>query len=130
MGPGADYAVIRVLPDSMRVAVPGGKGYVHQSLIMLDDDADSPPAARTGKTTGNPNLRRGPGTEYPVLTVLRPGVPLTMLGSEDDYVHVRADRTEGYIHQDFVQLKSPRTNGAIAPVNRGRTEEQLAPPSA
>jgi uncharacterized protein YraI len=140
-GPGTEHRVIQVLADGarvtvfdttgewMRVAVAGAEGYIHQSLIVLDDGVVVP-AARTGRITENPNLRSGPGGAYPVLAVLRPGMPVTVLGSENSYLRVRVAGTQGYVYEDYVRLDALDTNDSTPRPGPIHTDGQLAPLAA
>ena len=61
----------------------------------------------TGTTTVNLNLRQGPGTEFPVLALLPPQTPLDVLGGQSpqgDWLNVRAQGLEGWVHHSFVLL--------------------------
>jgi uncharacterized protein YgiM (DUF1202 family) len=63
----------------------------------------------TGVDAGNLNLRTGPGTSYPVITILTEGETLTVLsprvagaGSPGSWSKVaRADGTQGYINSIY-----------------------------
>lgn len=43
------------------------------------------------------NLREGPGLSYPIITTLKEGDILTSIGSQDDWIEVKADNYEGWV---------------------------------
>lgn len=55
-------------------------------------------------TNGSVNLRSGPGTEYEKLETLEKGTEIYVLEDSKDWVKVRANWKEGYIHKNYVEL--------------------------
>lgn len=50
------------------------------------------------------NIRSGPGDEFPILTVVKNGESLILLGESDDWVNVRMENgKEGWINRRFVK---------------------------
>jgi uncharacterized protein YraI len=55
-----------------------------------------------GTTTTRVNLRRGPGTDQPVLRVLDPGTPVTFDAVDGDWLQVQAAGQSGFVSSHFV----------------------------
>ena len=55
-------------------------------------------------------LRAGMGNQYKVITTLKTDASMEVLSDQDNYLYVRlADGTEGYVLQQYVTKKSPRS---------------------
>lgn len=55
-------------------------------------------------------LRAGMGNQFKVLTTLKTDASMEVLSEQDNYLYVRiADGTEGYVLQQYVTKKSPRS---------------------
>jgi hypothetical protein len=55
-----------------------------------------------GSTTTRVNLRIGPGTTTGVRRVLEPRTPLVIVEQQGDWLHVRADADDGWVHHKLV----------------------------
>ncbi len=82
----------------------------------------------TGITTHRVNLRAGAGTTHPVLTVLAPRTPFTVLQQQGEWLHVSVNTTEhggreGFLHRGFVRLE------ALAPAPAQPASAQPQPPT-
>ena len=64
----------------------------------------APRSSRTGSTIAAVKLRAGPASEDPVLDVLKPNTPLTVLDQQGEWFYVKAADKEGYVHSKFVLL--------------------------
>ena len=64
------------------------------------------PAPSTGLTKSTVNLREGPGTNFPVKTLLPVRKPVLILGAEGDWFKVKVNDQEGFIRTDLVLLPS------------------------
>jgi murein DD-endopeptidase MepM/ murein hydrolase activator NlpD/uncharacterized protein YraI len=62
--------------------------------------------------TADLNVRSGPGLENPVLTVVKQGTNLEVLGREGDWLKVRADGVEGFVLSTYVSV----VGEGIAPI--------------
>ena len=60
---------------------------------------------KEGKTTSKVNLRAGPGTNFEVLKSLDSETEIFLIENQGDWVKVRADWKEGFIHKDYLKLK-------------------------
>ena len=64
-------------------------------------------AGQSGTVTGNKvNLRTGPGTQYSRIAYLYKGDPVAVTGSKNGWYTVRSNGTEGYVHSDYVQVRT------------------------
>jgi hypothetical protein len=77
-----------------------------------------------GSTTTRVNLRTGPGTATAVRRVLEPGTPLEIVAQRGDWLHVRADGDDGWVHHKFVL--SP--DAGVAPGLIGGSHEKAPSP--
>ncbi len=77
---------------------------------------DAAVATRSGVTTGRPNLRSGPGMEFPVLAVLAGGVAVELMSETGEWLEVKAAAGQGFVHASLVTL-----DGRTAPPRAGRT---------
>ncbi|MCS6911242.1 MAG: SH3 domain-containing protein, partial [Anaerolineales bacterium] len=80
----------------------------------------------TGITTHRVNLRAGAGTTFPILTVLVPRTPFTVLQQQGEWLKVSANGREGFLHRGFVQL----TPVTAQPTPASPTPAQPSPPAA
>lgn len=64
-----------------------------------------------GNVTKQVNFRQGPGTDYEVISSLKPGTQIFIesLVTENDFYNIIdiATNAEGYIHKSFVKLGEP-----------------------
>jgi hypothetical protein len=58
-----------------------------------------------GKTISTVNLRTGPGTNHDILKSLDQDTEIFLIERQGDWVKVRANWAEGYIHQDFIEAE-------------------------
>jgi len=49
------------------------------------------------------DLRSGPGTDYEKLKTLEKGTEIYVIDDSKEWVKVRANWKEGYIHKDYIQ---------------------------
>jgi hypothetical protein len=60
----------------------------------------------SGVTTANVRLRSGPGTEHAPITTLPVRTALEVLAQEGDWLQVKVNGRDGFVHRSFVQLAS------------------------
>ena len=53
--------------------------------------------------TSSVNVRSGPATSYPVLTVMQKGVVAEKLGTKDGWVNVKINGKNGYVYNTYVK---------------------------
>ncbi|MEG0470941.1 MAG: SH3 domain-containing protein [Solibacillus sp.] len=58
-------------------------------------------------------LREGPGLSYPIIETLQDGQPLTAISKEDDWIHVRAGKLEGWVASWLVKSAEKPTAASI-----------------
>jgi hypothetical protein len=59
---------------------------------------------RTGTTKSHVNLRKGAGTNFPVMMLLQPKTPVLILGQEGQWFKVNVNSKQGFIRSDFIIL--------------------------
>ena len=83
----------------------------------------------TATTTTGLNLRSGPGTQFSVIEVLPPQTVCEVLAQQGDWINVRVQGQEGFVHRNFVVLAGQATDpGFISPPPAG--DPAAAPPLA
>ncbi|MBL8206293.1 MAG: DUF3380 domain-containing protein [Blastocatellia bacterium] len=71
------------------------------------------PAPRTGTTTSNVNLRKGPGSTFEVVTLLPNRTTVTILSESGLWYQVTANSQKGYVHRDFVVLPTQKVSSGF-----------------
>ncbi|HEX4949999.1 MAG TPA: N-acetylmuramidase domain-containing protein [Blastocatellia bacterium] len=66
------------------------------------------PTQRTGTTTSNVNLRKGPGSNFDVITLLPNRTSVTILSESGLWYQITANNQKGFVHRDFVVLSAQR----------------------
>lgn len=106
-GPGTSYGVVTVIPKGAQVSVSGysgdwaqvsfnGKnGYAHGSYLKNQ-------SAAIRYTTGNLNMRSGPGTSYAVLLVIPKGAEVQVLNSSSTWYKVSYSGKTGYVSSAYL----------------------------
>ncbi|MDQ4045278.1 MAG: SH3 domain-containing protein, partial [Chloroflexota bacterium] len=127
-GPSTSYDVVTVLPQGATVEVRGEAqgeflplsyngmtGWAHRNWVEVgstsapdptpvpDTDNGSVPVGDsvtgTATVTANLNMRQGPSTDYPVVTVLRQGSTVELRGeSQGEFYPVAQNGVEGWAH--------------------------------
>jgi uncharacterized protein YraI len=82
----------------------------------------------TGTTTHRVNLRAGAGTTHPVLLVLAPRTPFTVIQQQGDWVRANVSGREGFLHRGFVQLTPASGSAPAQPAPRPATPPAAATP--
>lgn len=59
-------------------------------------------STRTGITTTDLRLRSGPGTEFSIVSVLKPKTKLEILDEQGEWLRVKAGSKEGFVSRNFV----------------------------
>ncbi len=75
-------------------------------LALTGIAAPAAAQAATGYTTGNVNLRAGPGTQYPRVLVVPAGAPVAVFGCLQGYTwcDVEVDRERGWISARYLSI--------------------------
>ena len=71
------------------------------------------PAAQTGTTTSNVNLRKGPGTNFEAIVMLPNRTTVTVLSESGSWLQITANNQKGYIHRDFVLMAAQKISSGF-----------------
>ena len=148
-GAGTQNAIIKVLPKGtkleilgsqngwLKVKAQGSEGWVSADYVSqgLGTTTQVPSASVTqaigrGTTTENLNLRKGAGTQNAIIKVLSKGTQLEILGSQNGWLKVKAQGSEGWVSADYVSQGSGTTTQAPSAsvtqvIGSGTTTENL-----
>jgi uncharacterized protein YraI len=134
-GPGADHAVITVIPkgaaftltgeerNSFRgVTYNGTSGWVYAPLVMNAGSKGDPAMVGEAYTTSPVNLRSGPGTSHTVLQVIAAGATLNVSNTvQHGFRYVVHDGLAGWLAEGFIAWRSGTGAGTVytttAPLN-------------
>ncbi|HKP87983.1 MAG TPA: N-acetylmuramidase domain-containing protein [Blastocatellia bacterium] len=61
-------------------------------------------STRTGTTTTDLRMRSGPGTQFGIITLLKPKTNLAILDEQGEWLRVKAANKEGFVNRNFVSL--------------------------
>ena len=112
-GPGLTFSVILVIPNGSTVNTTGSvqNGYTQLTYNGTTGWVASQYVSVSGGTTtatvfdGALNLRTGPGTQYPVITVMPNGATVTITGSlQNGYYPVRYGTTNGFAAAAYLRI--------------------------
>jgi uncharacterized protein YraI len=67
----------------------------------------------TATTTTGLNLRSGPGTQFSVIEVLPPHTVCDVLAQQGDWINVRVQGQDGFVHHSFVVLDGQGSPGGF-----------------
>ena len=122
-GPGAKYDVIRTIPKEVKINVVGKEGawlkvqskYGRESGYIDDRNArpiamaitksNIPSVPGAYVTTGEVNLREGPGTKYKVLRKIPKDTKINVIRIDGDWLRVesKTENPPGYIDKRFAK---------------------------
>lgn len=71
----------------------------------------------TVTANGHVYLRKGAGTNYDTILVLKPNAELTVKGTSGDWYKVAYGRKSGYVRKDVVTLKGAQASNAQSPAS-------------
>lgn len=92
------------------------KGFLRSSVVVAAFLASSAVAlAYSGYTTGNVNMRTGPGTGYARITTLPAGAAINVVYCDGSWCHVRVGRLQGWVSASYVSGRSYRPPVVILP---------------
>ena len=77
-----------------QVKVNGHTGYIYDTYLT---------EGVTAKTTVNVNMRKGPGTEYAIITTIAGGTSITVISKSGNWTYVKVGNLYGYIHNNYIQ---------------------------
>ncbi len=79
------------------------------TLMAFAADIQTAAGTITGSTV---NLREGTSTSTAVITTLKEGAKVKVVGSENEWVKVEADGKTGYVHSDYILIDGAVTTEA------------------
>lgn len=113
-GPGQAFRVLTTLARNEQLVVVGSSGEWRQVVTStgnagwvfgqhLVSDSRLGTAAKTvAVSVARLNVRQGPGTGYPIVTVAERGQVLQVTGDVGEWLKVQNATLVGYVHSDFV----------------------------
>ncbi len=66
-------------------------------------------------TGANLNLRKGPGTDKPIVTTLKHGTKVSVLSEEGEWVKIKAGNNTGYVQKRFLTKTEVKTSATPKP---------------
>lgn len=72
-------------------------------------------SAANGFTTGNVNVRAGPGTGYDRIGMLLAGTPVDIRSCQDNWCNIRGDRLRGWVSANFLSRANYRPPVVVVP---------------
>ena len=91
---GTSVEIMGVSGRWYKVKVNGHTGYIYDTYLT---------EGKTVKTTVNVNLRKGPGTEYAIITTIAGGTSITAISKSGNWSYVKVGNLYGYIHNNYIQ---------------------------
>ncbi len=106
------------------------KAYVEETVIAPDQPEDDKPTEVEPDTSGEGttayitadslNMRKGPGTGYGIVKVLKKGAEIKFYSLSDGWYLIKAGEDTGYVSQKYVSTTKPE----VAPSNPGGEQEK------
>ncbi len=89
-------------------------GYMAANYLLLSETDEV--SEVTGIVTGSVvNVRSNPGTSNQVVSQIRSGTYVDIIGAEGGWYKIKHSSTEGYIHPGYLQIKKAPNSGAVLP---------------
>ena len=121
-GPGYTYGVIYLVPKGTNVTITGksgiwyavkvgtSSGYMLASLLKVGTSTTAnvtvTAASGTAVTSGNVNLRTGPGYDYNVIYLTPKGTNVTITGKSGNWYRVSVGSTTGYMLASLLKVNT------------------------
>ncbi len=104
-----------------KAAYEGEIGYIASAYVgERQEDADQPEKDGEGTAAyvnaNSLNLRKGPGTGYGIVKVLRLGDEIECFEKKDGWYRVKAGEAEGYVSAQYVSAEKPEGSASIGKV--------------
>ncbi|MFT8389754.1 MAG: SH3 domain-containing protein [Sporolactobacillus sp.] len=92
-------------------------GQAAQTTVSKDVTATVNTANYEGKTTANLNVRRGASTSYSIVTTLKQGSSVKVVGTSGSWLEISQDGVSGWVYASYVTKSTPQaTAGETAAV--------------
>ncbi len=121
-GPSTSYSVVTTLSDGTKVTVKSTEdgwskittgnttGYVSSKYLTsskpsADNDSNETSTTKYVESNISLNVRKGPGTNYSVLTTLSGGTKVTVKSTEDGWSKITTGNTTGYVSSKYLTSK-------------------------
>ena len=127
-GPSTSYSVITTLANGTKVNVittSGGwskitsgsiTGYVSNQYLSSsqgsDNDSNETSTTKYVESNISLNVRKGPGTNYSVVTTLSGGTKVTVKSTEDGWSKITTGNTTGYVSSKYLTSTKPSSSGS------------------
>ncbi|MBK8022730.1 MAG: SUMF1/EgtB/PvdO family nonheme iron enzyme [Chloroflexi bacterium] len=104
-----------MLPGWILIIPEGGcrpDSQLTPTLTPTPPPTATPPILGSVNSLQSINVRNGPGTSYAAITVLQPGTPVTLLGTNTDglWLNIRmANGTEGWVSSSLIRIEPTAT---------------------
>ncbi len=104
---GTQVTILGQTGDFYLVTMNGTMGYMHKDYVKVtgQQTVNSGTSATTGVTTATVYLRSGPSTGKSIVTTLKKGVTIVILGSEGDWYQAQAGSYTGYLVKKYVSVQ-------------------------
>lgn len=103
---GASITITATLDGWYKIDISGKEGYICSDYVSTSSSGGSgsiPAETRKGIVTGSVvNVRTGAGTSYGIITQVKKGTSLTIIGQKDEWYKISINGTEGYISSYYV----------------------------
>mgnify|MGYP001582329639 CR=1 FL=1 len=118
-GPSTSNSIITKIPEGTVVKVisssngwdyveyDGQKGYCSNSYLVATNE--TPTVKKI--TTTNVNFRKGPGTNYAIISTISANTVVDILSTSGDWAKVKYNGQEGYIHTDYLKTYTGESTG-------------------
>ncbi|KGX93518.1 cell wall hydrolase [Pontibacillus halophilus JSM 076056 = DSM 19796] len=95
------YEILSSKGDWIQLDVNGKKGWVADWLVSIHE---TPSSVEVTSTASDLRVRKGPGLSYKVVGYLDKGDTRTQIGVKGDWVKIKTNGTEAWVHKDYVTL--------------------------
>ncbi|SFG21187.1 SH3 domain-containing protein [Sporolactobacillus nakayamae] len=110
---GSSVEVVGTSGNWLKIKYNGGTAYVSKDYVKKPSSENSPGSDSTsetvlytGTTTANLNVRSGASTSGKLLTTLKKGSSVEVVGTEGDWLKVKYNGGTAYVSKDYVKKPS------------------------
>ena len=125
-GPSTSYSIITKIPSGTVVKVisssngwdyveyDGQKGYCSNSYLVATNE--TPTVKKI--TTTNVNFRKGPGTNYDIISTISANTVVDVISVSGSWAKVKYNGQEGYLHTDYLATYTGESSGSGLPSSK------------